>query len=358
MKVLQLIDSLEAGGAERMAISIANSLVGVVTQSYLCTTRAEGLLKDHISNAVSYLYLEKQSTFDIVAIKRLDTFVKTEEITIIHAHSSSYFLATLIKILNKKVRIVWHDHYGNRAASAYFKIEVLKYCSKYFSHIICVNKNLVGWSQKKLKCKQVSYLPNFVKEAKQLNKTKLFGVNGKRIVCLANLRPDKDILNAIDAFTIVLQSNPDWTLHLVGKTFNDDYSQLIRDRILTLNLSEQVFLYGSVPDSLHVLQQSSIGILSSKSEGLPVALLEYGLAGLPVVVTDVGDCASVILDGALGMLVPSKNKKSLANAILFYINNPKMSTSIASKFNKHILENFSATNTVDELLLIYNLSLK
>jgi len=358
LKVLQLIDSLEAGGAERMAVSIANSLVGVVTQSYLCTTRAEGLLKDHISKAVSYLYLEKQSTFDIVAIKRLDTFVKTEEITIIHAHSSSYFLATLIKILNKKVRIVWHDHYGSSEILGKRPKRILQLCSYYFNHIISVNLKLKAWAKSELNAKNVSYLANFTITNDTEKITSLKGEKGKRIVCLANLRPQKDILNAIDAFTIVLQSNPDWTLHLVGKNFNDDYSQLIRDRILTLNLSEQVFLYGSVPDSLHVLQQSSIGILSSKSEGLPVALLEYGLAGLPVVVTDVGDCASVILDGALGMLVPSKNKKSLANAILFYINNPKMSTSIGSKFNKHILENFSATNTVDELLLIYNLSLK
>ncbi|OIQ22707.1 glycosyltransferase [Lacinutrix sp. MedPE-SW] len=357
MKVLQLIDSLHAGGAERIAVSLANTLSETTNKSYLCATREEGFLKESLDNKVSYLFLKKKSSLDISAISRLHNFIKTEGIDIIHAHSSSYFLATLIKILNKKVRIVWHDHYGNRANITGINNKVLKQCSKYFFHIVCVNHNLVTWAQENLYCKNISYLKNFVIENKSVEKTKLLGKSRKRIICLANLRPDKDLLNAIEAFSIVLKNNPDWTLHLVGKNFNDDYAKSIEHKIKTLNISKEVFLYGSVPDSLNVLRQGNIGILSSKSEGLPVALLEYGLAGLPVVVTNVGDCAEVILDGKLGKLVPAKNSELLAVAIQDIIANPKHSKVVAANFNKHILKHFSASQAIEQLTIIYKKSL-
>ena len=75
MKVLQLIDSLEAGGAERVAVNYANGLLDHLDGSYLCTTRAEGLLKSSLNKAVGYLFLNKKSTLDFKAILRLYRFV-------------------------------------------------------------------------------------------------------------------------------------------------------------------------------------------------------------------------------------------------------------------------------------------
>ncbi|GAL61464.1 glycosyltransferase [Algibacter lectus] len=91
MKVLQLIDSLEAGGAERVAVNYANGLVHMIDASYLCTTRAEGLLKGELNKDVGYLFLNKKKTIDVKAIKRLHQFIKNEDIDIIHAHGSSFF---------------------------------------------------------------------------------------------------------------------------------------------------------------------------------------------------------------------------------------------------------------------------
>ena len=56
MKILQLIDSLQAGGAERMAVHIANSLNPLVEGSYLCVSRKEGPLKASLNKEVGYLF--------------------------------------------------------------------------------------------------------------------------------------------------------------------------------------------------------------------------------------------------------------------------------------------------------------
>ena len=353
MRVLQLIDSLHPGGAERVAVNIANALASKIEASYVCATREEGLLKESLDTQVKYLFLDKKKTVDLKAIKMLSAFIKSENINIIHAHATSFFLATIIKTLNKKVKIVWHDHFGNRAATSKTNKLILKQCSKSFSQIFCVNQNLVQWSNLNLKCKLVSYMPNFVVKQTTEAKTILKGKDGKRIICLANLRPDKDHLNAVEAFKIILENNPEWTLHCVGKTFNDAYSRTITEKVKALKLSKNIFFYGSIVDVPHALSQSSIGILSSASEGLPMALLEYGFSSLPVVVTNVGQCGEVLLDGELGTLIPSRDSVLLAKAIQNYIDNPKLAAVQAEAFNKHVLNQFSSKEVINALITNY-----
>ena len=61
LKVIQLIDSLKPGGAEMMAVNIANELGcedGIA--SHLCATRLEGGLKEKLTPAVHYFFLNKK----------------------------------------------------------------------------------------------------------------------------------------------------------------------------------------------------------------------------------------------------------------------------------------------------------
>ena len=60
MRIIQLIDSLEAGGAERMAVSYANALAQEIEFSALVATRKEGPLLNQIESNVPYLFLNKK----------------------------------------------------------------------------------------------------------------------------------------------------------------------------------------------------------------------------------------------------------------------------------------------------------
>ncbi|RAJ17002.1 glycosyltransferase involved in cell wall biosynthesis [Olleya aquimaris] len=352
-RVLQLIDSLEAGGAERVAINFANALVGEVEGSFLCATRAEGLLKSSINSDVGYLYINKTKTIDFKAIRRLHRFVKDHHITIIHAHSTSYFLATIIKVLKPKLKLVWHDHYGKSEFLEQRPKGVLKICSYFFNHVFSVNSKLETWAKQYLKAKSVSYLPNFAIKNKIASTTNLKGEPGKRIVCLANLRPQKDHLNLLQAFKDVLKTHPDWTLHLVGQDFKDAYSKSVFKFINTNQLEYNVFVYGSCPDTSAILSQCTIGVLSSKSEGLPLALLEYGLAGLPVITTDVGDCNLVVSNRQEGLLIPSNNSLALEKALLEFITNPEKAKLASSTLHHKVELQFSEASAIKTIKAIY-----
>ncbi len=357
LKVIQLIDSLNAGGAEMMAVNIANELAKEAgIESYLCATRLEGNLRAKMNSSVGYLFLDKKKIIDVKALNKLKRYITENKITIIHAHSSSYFTAVLVKFSIPKIKIVWHNHYGNAVNLTLRKILPIKFASYFFKSIISVNTMLNDWAKLKLKAVHNHYLPNFaVLDGNIQGTTKLKGENGKRIVCLANLRPEKDHINLLKAFQRVNEIHLDWTLHLVGLDVQDTYATEIKEYIAYNKLSNHVFLYGSCNDTPFILEQASIGVLSSKSEGLPVALLEYGLAKLPVVVTDVGECAKVVAHETSGMVVVPNNEEALANALELLIVDKKLCLKLSITLHENVQMNYSKSNFIHTLKAIYNL---
>lgn len=354
IRVLQIIDSLHAGGAERVAVNYANGLVDFVDASHICVTRDEGPLFDSIDSKVGYIFLNKTSTLDIGAILRLKKYIKKYKINIIHAHSTSFFIAVLVKLVLPKVKIVWHDHYGNSEFLNQRPKKALRFSSRLFSYIFSVNHALKDWSTTNLNCKKVKYIKNFpVLLESNSEKTELKGYDNKRILCLANLRVQKNHLRLLEAFELVKNKYPEWTLHCVGKDFKDSYSKLFFTKLKTLGLHEHVYFYHSKSDILNIMRQCTIGMLVSKSEGLPLALLEYGLSKLPVIATNVGQCGVLIPNKTFGVLLDNDKPETIAKGIISYIEDTEYRTTCAQNFNTKIIEEYSSKVILSEVVEDY-----
>ena len=340
MRILQLIDQLEAGGAERMAVNYANALVEHGSFSGLVATRKEGPLKKQLYPDVRYLFLRKTTTLDLLAFFRFRQFVIENQVTIIHAHSNSFFLAVLLKLSNPKIKIIWHDHYGNSEFLENRKKLFLQMGSLFFYRIIAVNDLLEKWALSNLFCKHVRYLPNFVLVRNNDEIIQLAGEAGKRILCLANFRPQKNHEMLLNVAKRIKASFPSWTFHLIGKDFEDAYSKKIHEKIALEGLQETVFIYGASNAIVSAIQQSTVGILTSLSEGLPVSLLEYGYFGLPVVTTAVGEIPKVI-QNENGVLIDSEDVVSFEQALGKVIRNADFRNSIGENLKKEIHLNYS-----------------
>ena len=350
MRILQLIDTLDAGGAEKMAVNYANALSERIEFSGLIATRREGDLKKQLNNKVDFLFLNKKSTLDFNSIFKLKSYIKTNKIDFIHAHSSSFFIATCVKIVYPKVNVIWHDHNGLSEFLSKRKSLVLKLTSFFFKGILVVNYQLKNWALKELNCKKVIYLANFTKfNDTILKETLLNGVDGKRIICIANLRHQKNHFLLLEVAEKLQKTFPEWTFHCIGKDFNDDYSNKIKVIIKEKSLTN-VFFYGSKNDISNCIKQASIGILTSNSEGLPVALLEYGINNIPVISTDVGEIPLIIKNGVNGFIVPSKNPQLFYKSLKELITNPTSRTSFGIALNKTIIKHNSENAVLNQYI--------
>ncbi|MFE3871868.1 glycosyltransferase [Flavobacterium sp. ZS1P70] len=342
MRILQLIDSLEAGGAERMAVNYANALAKQIEFSGLVVSRKEGPLVNQIDEGVSYLFLNRKSVFDFKALFTLRNYVLLHKVTLVHAHSTSFFLAFLLKLLCTSIKIIWHDHYGDSEFLNKRPLLTLRLIAPFFSGIIAVNQKLKVWAQENLLFGNAIYLPNFPSEEKNITEhTVLEGSTGKRIVSLANLRVQKDHFLLLEVAKKLKVSHAEWTFHLVGKDFEDAYSRQIKSFIVGNNLEKNVFLYGTKQDVKNILDQSTIAILTSQSEGLPMAILEYGLHKKPAVVTNVGEISSVIQNGKNGFIILANQEQLFYEALVTLIKNDTLQIDFGNLLYHTISENYS-----------------
>ncbi|MDD5760197.1 MAG: glycosyltransferase, partial [Desulfobulbaceae bacterium] len=142
--VLHLIDSLAIGGAERVAVNLVNHLPRERFVPHLCATRGGGPLEKEIKSDVSVVILNKKSTVDLAALRKLYRYIRDNNIEIIHAHSSSLFAAFLVGILLPSVRLIWHVHFGRYAIEKPNGL-IFRILLSRFKYIIAVNQPLVDW---------------------------------------------------------------------------------------------------------------------------------------------------------------------------------------------------------------------
>ena len=340
MKILQLIDTLQLGGAERMAVNIANVLSEQNYENVLVVTRANGPLSEFLPTKTIYLQLQKKSSFDMVTFYKLLKFIKKEKPTVLHAHSTSIYWGVLIKLLYPSLKMVWHDHYGlseNLKDSSRLFIKLL---SGNLDGVIVVNDILYKWSIHNMKIKNILFLRNFP----YLNKLTLSIKNKVFVILhLANLRPQKDHLNLVEAIRILkTKINNPFQLIFAGIDLNDGYSISLKKKVTAYYLEDIITFKGAVKNISSLLEEASLGVLSSQSEGLPVSLLEYGLAALPVVVTDVGQCAEVVGNGKYGLVVPPSNPEKLAAGIQWHLNNRQSSMEMGQSFRKQVEDEYGS----------------
>jgi glycosyltransferase involved in cell wall biosynthesis len=273
---------------------------------------------------------------------RLKAYVKQHKVNIVQVHSTSFFIGFLLKLISPSIQLVWHDHYGDSEFLNKRPHLILKRTLPFFAGIVSVNQKLKDWAKNDMHFKNAVYLPNFTaKENSAQDRIVLKGIDGKRIICLANLREQKNHFLLLEVADKLKISHSEWTFHLVGKDSEDGYSIALKSSIVELELVETVFIYGLRLGISTFLNQSTIGILTSQSEGLPVALLEYGLYKKPVVVTAVGEISSVVQNQFNGFMVPSQEPDLFYNALVLLIENEKLRTELGNSLCQTILNKHS-----------------
>lgn len=354
MRVVQLVDSLDAGGAERMAVNFANELSKKMDFSGIIVTRMEGCLFQQLQSNVPYFFLNKKQTFDLKSLFYFKKIIKQNKIDIVHVHGTSFFFAFLLKIIHFKTKLLYHEHYGNRSNQSILKNLPLLFCLLFFDKILVVNSQLKKWFTK-LGFIKVFFTPNFASfDENVMPQTQLSGIEGKRIICLSNLKNPKNHLFLLKAFQLSNIKEHGWTLHLIGKNYQDSYSADIFNFIEKYYLQHNIKVYDVQADIKNILLQASIGVLCSTQEGFPVTLLEYGLAKLPVISTNVGFCSEIIRDRETGLLFDPNNINEFVSNLNTLVSDSNLRNKISLQLENVVQNNYGKEIVIQKIMEMYS----
>jgi glycosyltransferase involved in cell wall biosynthesis len=177
------------------------------------------------------------------------------------------------------------------------------------------------------------------------------GLGSPVIGSVAMFRGSKGHPELLRAFAMVRAKRPGASLLLVGDGIRRAWvEQLARDA----KLSDAVVFTGFRPDVPALLgTMDCFALASTRTEGVPQALLQAFAAGAPVVATRIGGIPEVVKDGETGLLVASESVPALATAIERVLDDPEAAARRARAARALVEERFSHTSAVARLLHLY-----
>lgn len=124
-----------------------------------------------------------------------------------------------------------------------------------------------------------------------------------------------------------------------------------------LGIGDVVSFLGYQSDVASLLGASAVVVLPSRSEGLPVALLEAMAMGRPIVASAVGGIPELIRDGLTGLLVPAEDTAGLASAIVRLLSEPELAQRLGAAAQDHVRHHCNAARAAERLTAIYRQTL-
>lgn len=150
-------------------------------------------------------------------------------------------------------------------------------------------------------------------------------VNNKFTVLLAaRLLWDKGVLEYVEASKIIKDKGIDIDFLLAGSPDPGNPAAIPESVLSEWSMEGVIKILGHVDDMPTLLGTVDAVALPSYREGLPTGLTEAGACGLPLITTDVPGCNEVVTHEVDGLLVPVKNSKALADAILRLYSNQEL----------------------------------
>jgi len=150
----------------------------------------------------------------------------------------------------------------------------------------------------------------------------------KRIVSVGRLHPQKNQRLLIDAFALIAQEFPDYTLDIYG---DGELHDALQNQIKNLGLESRITIHPSRKDIWDCIYKASLFVLTSDYEGMPNALMEAMALGLPCISTDCrpGGARTLINCGANGMIVPIHDVMAITACMKRLITHPVESDQLA-----------------------------
>jgi glycosyltransferase involved in cell wall biosynthesis len=355
VRVVMLIDSFLAGGAERIAVEVACGLDRSRFEPMVIATRSGGPLQDKLrSQGIAHIVLGRRRGFSPLKLLRAHRAIAGADVLHAHKYGSNMWGALLAR--TTRVPFVVREPTFNGVRSKRRSLGYRYWVAPVARRAICptevVAESLVadGFSPE-----QIHVIPNGVPLDAALPRAEAraeLGLDGEgRVVgIVARLRLEKAHEVLFRAVAHIARSRPDLKVAVVGDgSRRAELTELGRD----LGIEDVLVWAGERRDARRVVSAFDVGVICSSWEGLPVAALETMAAGVPLVATRVGTMPEILADGA-GVLVGVGDDRGLAASLARLLDDLDEAREIGARGRARIRRDHAFERMVDEFAAVYD----
>jgi glycosyltransferase involved in cell wall biosynthesis len=172
------------------------------------------------------------------------------------------------------------------------------------------------------------------------------------ILYTGRLSPEKGLLDLVESAKYICQDYPEIKFVIIGI---GPLERRLRKLAHNLDLNKSISFLGYMDQNKLVkyYQNAMVYVLPSYIEGLSTTLLEAMSCGIPTVATNIAANSEVVVDNETGILVPPRDSKALADAIIYLLENEDIRESMGKNARKKV-EDYSWNKIAEETEKVYN----
>lgn len=214
---------------------------------------------------------------------------------------------------------------------------------QYDSFVVLTEEDKGYWGD----LQNISVIPN----ANSFESTEIAALENKQAIAVGRYDYQKGFEDLINIWSMVHQQVPNWKLNIYGKgELQSNFEQMIKER----NLGSSIQLCSPVKDIESAYLTSSMCLLTSRYEGLPMTLLEAQSCGLPLVAYAC-KCGpkDIIKDDVNGYLIEEGDQKGMAEKIVFLIREEDKRKAMGGEA-KSLSSNFGEEKVMQQWISLFN----
>jgi glycosyltransferase involved in cell wall biosynthesis len=318
MRILELINNLEIGGAERMVVDLSIGLQQRGHQVTVACLRETGPLAAILNDAgIEVIALGKASGISPRTVRALARQLTDHEIDVVHTHNPIVHHYGTSSARLARVPLAINTLHGPGNLNGMGAAEMIFEVTCLFSDCVVACCQAVHSHLHKLTTiahRRSVVIPNGIAverftsiAAPTVGSEIVFGTVGRLV-------PVKDHTSLLQAFAAARPRLPrPARLELLG---DGPMRESLERQAIELGISDSVHFHGSTLDVAAFLERIDVFILCSSSEGLPLTLLEAMASARPVIGTRVGAIPEIVKGADCGFLIAPGNPAELSEALV------------------------------------------
>jgi glycosyltransferase involved in cell wall biosynthesis len=350
LHVTHVVLSLDVGGLERNVLNqvlVANDVGQQV--SVVCVERPGTLAPRAERGGARVICLNKPPGLRLSVVARMRAALRELRPDVVHVHQIGPMFYTGLAGLGLGVPlVVYTEHgrvnYATRRRLRWLGRAAFRFTARFYSLTEDIAADAIAWGV--VRPDQVRVIHNgidtdrFLSAAGATEVRQGFGIPPRAPVIgtvgrLSEIKR-QDVL--IRAFARVRQREPLAHLMLVGDgPLRGELQELAR----RLGIAEVVHFAGYQEQTAPYLHAMTCFALTSRSEGMPQAVLEAGVAGVPVIASRVGGVPEVIDDGETGLMVEPGDETALAAGLLDLLIDRPRAVRLTEAARARVLDRYS-----------------
>jgi len=371
INILYIITKLELGGAQKQLLSLIRNLDKEVYAPFLFTAKDGLLLEEALStvgvNVQLSDFLERpiNPLKDIFALLEIRSFIKKNGIHIVHTHSSKAGFLGRVAARLARVKVVIHTVHGwsfndsQPVLQRKFFICLERFCARFTHRLIVVSRhdkqaglvNRIGTQGHYALIRYGINYEEFKTGIPAVRKELGIKDSDFAVGMISCLKPQKSPRDFVRLAYLISQIAPNVKFILVGDGI---LRGSVRKLIHALDLERLVTLTGWRRDIPAILSAMDVCVLTSLWEGLPISVLEAMAASRPVIATNTGGVAEVVINGKTGFLVKPRDIKNMSEKVSVLLRDGRLRDALACNARSYLGDDFRLENMVKKNQDLYS----